>query len=298
MSANAQIKRHTFDFLKSASEPSRLFNIPTASVLQSTEFLFSSGSAFGVEGGRALLRKFTVGLGGIAEVEMSTSGVTNRLTGESETMPTSSFKVCLIPERFREISYLPDISVQLRSTSWKPLSGERENIRPEYTMADARGENLISIQNLEKRYSVLFLGVGKRWTFGGIQLGVSQTDVRTKEGIRYHTVYVDSYYRVDFDTIPAMRKSFIAPFGGIEIAANNHTRLIAEIQAIPIFDYSLMQRTIEISQAWLGVAGVRFFIAKWFSLDTGVKYQSDYHGIADAEINIGINIVIPIRQAL
>lgn len=289
----AQGKLKPLEFMKSASVPSRLFNIPTSDVLQSMEFSFSGGGAFGVEDGGALLRKFIVGLGGIAEVEISTAGITNRLTGEPENLSTSSFKVNLIPERYQSLGYLPNISVQLRSSSWRSLEGKEEKIRAEYTEV-SEGQNLVAI-NLKNRFSTLYLIIGKRWTFGGFQIGLSQTDVRTQKGVR--RFYDHAWNKDTWETIPEMKKIFTAPFGGVEIAANNNTRLMAEIQTIPLFDYDVKKRKMKISKAWMGVAGVRFFITEWFSLDTGVKYLSEHLGIADAEIDIGVNIMVPVRGA-
>jgi hypothetical protein len=41
--------------------------------------------------------------------------------------------------------------------------------------------------------------------------------------------------------------------------------------------------------------GVRFFIARWLSLDTGVKYLSSAKGIADSEVNVGLNMMVPLK---
>jgi len=45
----------------------------------------------------------------------------------------------------------------------------------------------------------------------------------------------------------------------------------------------------------LGIAGVRFFLTNWLSWDTGVRYQSNFAGIADAEINIAANLIVPLK---
>lgn len=284
--------------MRTASQPSRLFSVPTAEILQSMEISFSGGGAFGVEGGTAILKNFIIGLGGIAEVEFTTSGMTNRLTGKSERLPSSSFKVSLIPERFKNVWFLPDIAVQLRSASWQSLEGESDQLRSEYKgYNDQIAGNLHAINRLQKRFSILYLIIGKRISsLGSIQIGLSQTDIRTKGG--YQTIYLRDYGTYDTIDIQELQESFISPFGGIEIIANKSTRLMAEIQSVPLFDYNFKKKDIEITQTWLGVAGVRFFIMEWLSLDTGVKYQSDFDGIADAEIDIGINFVIPVKNMI
>jgi hypothetical protein len=284
--------------MKSASQPSRLFSIPSADILKSMEISVSGGGAFGVEGGKTLLRNFIIGLGSIAEVEFTSSGMTNRLTGKSESLPTSSFKVSLIPERYRDHWYIPDIAVQLRSASWQSLEGNNNALQSEYKAYSAyMNGNLHAIDQVQKRFSILYMIMGKRIPgFGSLQLGISQTDVRTKGG--YQTIYLPYQLEYTTDEIPEMKKSFLSPMGGFEIIANQNTHLMAEIQAIPLFDYDFKQEKVTISQTWLSVAGVRFFILEWLSLDTGIKYQSDFKGIADAEIDIGVNFVFPVNQVI
>lgn len=293
-----QSLKSPLESLKTASQPSRLFSIPTGDILQSMEVSFSGGGAFGIEGGTALLRNLIFGLGGIAEVELTTSGMTNRLTGKSERVPTSSFKVSLIPERFKGLWYLPDIAVQLRSASWQSLEGENSQLRYEYKAYSAEMDgNLHAVSQLQKRFSILYLIIGKRIpSLGSIHLGVSQTDIRTKGG--FQTIYLPHEGIFDTIEIQELQESFISPFGGLEILANNTTRLMAELHSVPLFDYDFKNKEIEITQTWLGVAGIRFFLAPWISLDTGVKYQSDFDGIADAEIDIGVNFVIPVKNII
>ncbi len=277
-------------FLKQASTPSRFFNLPTASVMRSMEITISGGGLVSVESDKTLLQKFNIGLGGIAEVEFSTSGIRNRLTKKSEQMPTSTFKVALIPERFRHYWFIPDVTVQLRSSSWNVLEGGNDRLVAA-VMDSYNGRNLLSIDNLQKRFSMLYLIVGKNFEYGGIHLGVSQTDVRTRQGRRFfYDANKDAYLS---ERIPEMDTQFVTPFGGVELVANDATRLIAEIQVIPAFDYDPRLEKLEVRQIWLGIAGIRFFLAQWFSLDTGVRYQDDYRGIADAEIDIGVNCVLP-----
>lgn len=280
-------------FFDQVSEPSRLFSVPTASIMKSMEVTLSGGGLVSVEGNKAMIQKFNVGLGGIAEVEFATSGIRNSLTGTSERMPTSIFKVALIPERFQHHWFIPDVAVQLRSTSWNVLDGSHDNLKTATTEAYA-GRNLVAIDNLQKRFSVLYLIVGKRFEFGGLHIGISQTDVRTRQGYRYYyDSMLDSHLS---ERIPEMDTQFVTPFGGIEIVANANTRLMAEIQAIPAFDYDPKQEKVEVNQLWLGIAGIRFLLTNWLSLDTGVRYQNDYRGIADAEIDIGINCVLPVAS--
>lgn len=282
--------------MQSASNPSHLFNIPTASVLRSLEFAFSGGSAFGIESGDALQKKLTVGFGGIAEIEFSSSGISNQLTGKTDQLSTTSFKVNVIPERIRIHWYIPDVAFQLRSSDWESLEGRQGHLRSVYSDTYVANENLVAIENLQNRFSVLYLITGKQWSFFGCHIGISQSDVRTKEGVRmfYHEDTKDIGYAM----IPEIQKNIISPFGGFNMKANASTALMAEIQPIPQLEYDFENKSLNIRRTWLFVAGVRFNVSQWLSVDTGVRYQENYVGIADAQIDIGFNVVVPIRDAL
>jgi hypothetical protein len=284
---------------KSISNPSRLFNVPTAYVLRTGEILISGGSSFGMESKGSLVRNLTIGLGGIAEAEISTTGQTNQLTGEAESFAMSSFKVNLMPEGLQRYWFVPNIAVQLKSSSWKAIKNESGSIRSYYTEASSfSGENLLSL-DIKERFSVLNLIVGKRWSFGGFQAGVSATDVRLKDGRRWY-YFLDSAGRYNdrIKNMSEVQKNYWTPIGGIEIKANDRTQIMAEIQSVPIFDFDVGSQSVVISKAWLGVAGIRFFISNWLTLDAGVKTQSNDHGIADAEIRLGGNCVIPVYDVL
>jgi hypothetical protein len=279
------------------SNPSRLFNVPMADVLRSAEICLSGGSSFGVEGNSALIRNLSIGLGGIAEAEFSTSGLTNALTGESESFAMSSFKVNLIPESLRRFRFLPNVAAQLKSSSWKSINNESGAIRPMYTdVASSTGENLLSL-GIQERFSVLLLIIGKRWSFAGFQAGVAATDIRLKNGRRWYSMTGPADSRGVYSSeIPEKQKNTWAPIGGIELKANDKTKIMLEIQSVPVFDFDVLRQDVVISNAWLGVAGIRFFIQDWLTLDAGVKYQSDDRGIADAEIRVAGNCVLPVND--
>ncbi len=70
---------------------------------------------------------------------------------------------------------------------------------------------------------------------------------------------------------------------------------MGEVQAIPLIDYNIISKQVQIKRTWRAIVGVRFFIASWLSLDTGVKYLSSAKGIADSEVNVGLNLMLPFK---
>lgn len=288
----SKTKPSIFRYFKYASVPTKNFSTPTGRVLNSLEIMVSGGSSFGIEETDGLLGRISFGLGGIGEIELTRSSFMDNLTGKQKSLPTSVFKVALIPQRFSQYWFMPDISLQLHSTPWSsnvdPDSRLRAGVKADYA-----GMNLSSM-NMENRFTTLYSIIGKDFNFLSLHGGITLTDVRVRNS--YQWIYHQDLGYSVYHEIPDMQKNIIAPFGNLSILANKDTRLMAEIQAIPLMDYNIRSQKVEIKKTWLAIVGVRFFITPWMSLDTGVKYLSSAKGIADSEVNLGVNFVLPVKN--
>lgn len=288
----SKIKSSLIKKFNSASTPTKNFSTPTGRVLNSLEIIISGGSSFGIEESSGFLGRISFGLGGIAEIELTRSSFMDNLTGKQKSLPTSVFKVALIPQRFSQYWFVPDISLQLHSTPWSsnvdPDSRLRAGIKADYA-----GMNLSSM-NMENRFTTLYSIIGKDFNFLSLHGGITLTDVRVRNS--YQWIYHQDLGYSVYHEIPDMQKNIFAPFGNLSILANKDTRLMAEIQAIPLMDYNIRSQKLEIKKTWLAIVGVRFFITPWMSLDTGVKYLSSAKGIADSEVNVGMNFVLPVKN--
>ena len=236
--------------------------------------------------------RIAVGLGGIAEVEFTRSSFMDNLTGRQKNLPTSVFKMAIIPQRFTQHWFIPYISLQLHSTPWSSNVDPSSNLKSAVT-ADYMAMNL-SRMNMENRFTTLYGIVGKDIGFISLFGGLTLTDVRVRNS--YQWIYHQDLGYDVYQEIPDMQKNLIAPFANIIIHANEDTRLMAELQAIPFIDYDIQSQQVEIKKTWRAIVGVRLFVTPWFSLDTGVKYLSSAKGIADSEVNAGINIIIPFKS--
>ncbi len=282
-------------FLKNfqfASTPTKFFSAPAATVLNSMEVMINMGSSFGIEEADGFLGRIAIGLGGIAEIELSRSSFMDNLTGNQKSFPSSVFKMSLIPQRFAHYWFVPNLSLQLHSTPWRsnvnPNSSLNAEVKAYYDASN------LSRLNMDNRFTTLYGIIGKDFTFIQLHGGISLTDVRVRNAYQW-IFHQDLGFDV-YETIPDMQKNLIYPFGGLSILANNDTQLLAELQAIPFIDYSIVTKKVEIKQTWQAIVGVRFFIARWISLDTGVKYLSSAKGIADSEVNFGLNFVLPFKS--
>jgi hypothetical protein len=116
-------------FISNRVDPPRLFSVPTAHVLGSKDIRLIGGGAFGVATSSSFLGTVGLGLGDIAEVEFSTVGLVNNLTQASPSVPTSAFKLKLIPENFLGLTFFPTVAIGIRSsTNWSDVQNERPMI--------------------------------------------------------------------------------------------------------------------------------------------------------------------------
>lgn len=282
--------------LKSASQPTKFFFIPTSKVLRSIELSFSGGSSYGVEESSGLLARFGLGLGGVAEMEFSTQQVANQLTGEETRFPSRTFKVQLVPERFTHNWFMPHVALQLKTTSWGSVVDREQRITMalESSFRDNYTNKSIQSLQLSTRFTTLYMVAGKDFGIGGFHVGASLMDVRTREGGQW--IYDTNTHRYDYFRFPELSKNIFQPFGGIYLNANESTQILAELSTLPNYKYNMKEKKIDITHAWIGIAGVRFFMFPWLSWDAGVRYLSSFDGIADAEINVSMNLVLPLKS--
>ncbi|MCF7804460.1 MAG: hypothetical protein K9N46_09480 [Candidatus Marinimicrobia bacterium] len=284
------------DQMKTASQPPKFFYTPTARVLKSMEVGLFGGSTFGGYEAGGFARRISLGLGGVGEIEMSSAHITNQLTGQGERLPARTFKIHLVPDQFRHYRYMPDIALALKTTSWGTNARKGRALSKTLELsfaAENQGYGLTGLA-LQSRFTSLHFIVGTTGSLGAIYSGVSLTDVRTRGGGQW--IYNKTTDTVDHYEIPEQQKNLIRPFGGITLNANESTQIIGEVSTVPNLEYNVEARRIDISDTWIGIGGLRFFMWEWISLDVGVRYLSTFEGIADTDINLGVNFVVPLQH--
>lgn len=281
--------------LNTASRPTKFYSIPTAGIPRTMEVVLTGGSSYGEKEGGGTRGAVGLGLGGVAELELSSTQVANQLTGRNSRFPAKTFKVYLIPEQLSRLPLMPHLAIQLRTADWGKAidTGDRiwEGLRQSYADAN-KGYDLQSL-GLQTRFTTLYAIAGFEGKLGGLYGGMSLTDVRTRGGTQ--AVLNNNTGLMEYMNFPPMQKNILKPFGGVLVNANPTTQILAEVSAIPSLDYDVGKKTIVIESAWCGIAGIRFFMLPWLSLDTGVRYLSTFEGIADSDINLAVNAVIPLK---
>jgi hypothetical protein len=247
----------------------RLFNIPSADVLGSLDLFLTAGGSFGAEKEKSFLGRVGIGLGDVAEVEFSSLSVINTLRVSSTSIPTSAFKM----RALRENGKRPALGWALRgTTSWQVLDSD----------ADAA--------SFETRLTKLYAVATKRIGTVAVHGGAGLTDVRVRN---------PRGWRFEDPGDGEMQKNLVAPFGGVSVQANPRTLVMAEVEGVPQygFEWAKACGPDDIKTVWAGVVGVRFYFAPWLATDAGVRYRSDFDGIADANIHVSANVLLPLAQA-
>jgi hypothetical protein len=246
----------------------RLFNVPTANVLGSLDAYLTGGGAFGAEKERYFVGRGGIGLGDVAEIEVSTWSVISTLRKTSSNIPTTAFKMRLLRER----KDLPAIAWALRgTTNWQQLDGSDPGV------------------SFKTRLTKLHVVATKsRGNVSG-HFGVGLTDVRVinPQGWSFEESEKDE-----------LQRNLIAPFAGVSVRANPRTLVMAEVDGVPQYAFTAEKanRSDAIKTVWAGVVGVRFYFTNTFATDAGVRYRSDFDGIADANVQASVSLLIPLAE--
>lgn len=289
-----QVERQKSDrfhrsFISERVDPPRLFSVPVTRVLGSLDISLMGGGAFGVATNQSFLGTVGIGLGNIAEVEFSTVGLVTNITRGSTVFPTSAFKLTLIPENKWHI---PSLAIAFRSSSnWQDVRSERSVLEADgYSAAAFDANKQVSGIGYGTRFTTMY-GVSTL-RLGPVSLhgGLSLTDVRVKD------LTVNFYFTDTHGDSLEKQKNLIGGFIGFDIESNPETKLMFEVKTVSNYRYNPESKEIDVSEAIVAIGGVRFFFNRWLSTDVGVWYQSNFIGIADMQIKMGLNIFVPVES--
>lgn len=265
----------------SSHDPRRLFLLPDANVLESLEANLGVGTDLfnsDVPEENPLppfLWHVGFGLGGVAEFELSSIEVINRLEGKGKPwLITGSLKFGLSEGRLLE--GMPAIAVfAQRSASW--LHKDKEGSF-EYKKSFTRFQFLAS-----KTFGPVRVQGG----IGGIVPGLSVYDINTKRHIAFPGVNADE--EAD-STVHKWRPSGGA---GLQWRANSRVSLIVEFNNLPKYDFELadasnkelpqdsVKMVLTKQEVWL--AGVRFSITRTALFDAGLLWRNTGNVARDLE---------------
>ena len=270
--------------------PSHLFNVPTAEVIASRDISLMGASAIGLSAGRSLFGNIGIGLGNVAEVEFSTVGLANNIARGNPTVTTSSFKIKLSPDNYFNWKRCPQLALAFRSSAnWKDVQSDYAVIKANGNWADEGISNI----NYNTRFTILYGIITLPFEKVKIHAGVSSTDIRIRDTAVDYYISESNY----FD--PAERQKYLTGgFWGFTLDQNPQTQIMFEVETIANWSFNEKNQRIDVKNDILAIGGVRFFFIDWLSIDTGVWYQGSYRGIADTQIKLGLNLLLPTSKII
>jgi opacity protein-like surface antigen len=259
----------------------RLFVSPTGRMLPSGVVSVAFGGAFASQGGSEWLGLFSVGLGGIAEFEVSTTHLLSNIFNFSEPIGTTSLKFRLLEWQLRD--RLVDIALALRSNKWSTISLSESDMSGPAANNPGGGSRGIYNIDFEAHLTSLYLMASTMaspaWS---LHVGLVSEEVRTRD-LQYDGYGSTPHPPGDF------KKTLFMLYGGAEHQINENTHSLFEVggRSKIEFDTGLQSMTAEV--VWYGMGGVRFYVTPVTSFDAGLRYRSDFTGLADTEIRAGLN---------
>lgn len=257
----------------------RLFSIPNSKIINSLDFSFLIGSSFGFADNTVVLGTLGLGLGGYGDIEIGSESLLGSMFSSSENFTNIGIKVKILTES----ENIPGVAIGIKANnSWNSSRNDGDFIRSSESGLYNAG---LRTADYESRMTSVYAVIGKMVIPGlTLQAGIDFAD------LRYKNVYVvfnegnSTYIQNEQE-----REAVINFFGGLEYHLNNRTILMFELQSYPFLKVSTTDGLIKASRRIVTVVGFRFFISKWLLLDTGVRYQDNYSGLAETEIRIGLN---------
>ena len=264
--------------------PSRLFSVPSGIVLPSLEMNLVLGSSFGLQEKQSFLGNVSFGLGDVAEFEISTAGLLGSLAMGTTNISTVGAKA----EIFSEASVVPSVALFINSSNdWENVRNDANALSAAATSAYKEGLRGLDYQT---RLTSAGIALSKHVQENVIAtVGFSLSDIRHKD-VHYVIYSLSSSSSADTE-----RNSQINVMAGIVVQLNAQTSFMVEAQSIPLFNFNITQQKIQIDRMYLGVAGIRFALGKAFSLDSGLRYQSNFIGLADVQMRIALNVIVSFK---
>lgn len=273
---SAEVKAQEFYFPHTLN---RIFSVSNANIMNSLDLSLFFGGSFGFTDNTGFLGTLGLGLGGYGDVEISSESLLGSMFDSKENFTNIGMKIKILGENGK----FPAVAIGIKTNNeWNSSSNDSEFIRTQEGGLYSEG---LRSANYDSRMTSVYATVGK--TFNSrlvLNAGIIVSD------LRYKNVYVIFNEGGSFFAQENQEKKMVINFfGGFEYPLNNRTILMFEVQSFPYLKVNTNDGTLNPSRRIVSVAGLRFFISKWLLLDSGIRYQDNYNGLAEAEIRLGLN---------
>jgi len=263
----------------------RMFSIPTGRVLNSLDFSLLLGSSLSFGRTNNYLGTVALGLGGYGDIELSSASLMGSIFNSEESFSYIGMKIKLLSENER----LPELAIGIKTNNeWNNSNRGSQDILS--NSSDLFNTGLRGI-NYDARMTSAYLSATKKIRdIVSVHAGLSFSDLRLKN---INTIY--NYWNAVYNHPEEEIKNIFNFFGGLEFDLNERTKLLLEVQSFPYVNVNVRNGHLETEKRVLGIVGLRFFISRWLLVDSGVLYQDNYKGLADAQLKVSLNGIWNLR---
>lgn len=257
----------------------RLFSIPTSDVYRSLDLSLIVGGSFGFEKVQGILGSLGLGLGGYGDLLISSEALLGSIFDKDQYFSSIGMKIKIL----NETDDIPGLAAGIKTNGgWNSVRSGSDKI---IAAGNELYENGLRTVDYDSRMTSIFLVLSRRVV----------PDVKLHAGIyysdlRYKNVFVLYNEGASFNADEKeQKKNLFTFFGGIDYTLNERTIFMLEVQSFPYMVVDHRNGYLSPKKRIVGVAGLRFFITDWLLIDSGIRYQDNYKGLADAELKIGLN---------
>lgn len=256
---------------------SKLYTVQTARVLNPLDVSITLGGAFGFERDNGFLGSVAFGLGGYGDIEMATSSLMASLFSRDENYGNIALKGKLYTADDRSWQ----LSAGMRSnSSWEGSSSDEEAIR-----TSAEDLYLLGLRYVDYKWRMTSLYISLTYSkYKDVNLhgGLTITDVRYKDAQLYFANSIWNYNPI------TVKQNMVNFFLGLDRRLNERTTMIAEVLSTPVIAVDAKNSKFMVERRYSGSVGLRLFVNRFLVLDTALRYQDDFSGIADTQVRVGI----------
>ena len=264
----------------------QLFVSPSAPMLESATINVSGGGIFGVDTRGSWRNHFRFGIGGVGELAFSQQEIFTNIFEGGATLRTRSLKIVAVPKVKFGNSFSTAFSGMVRSAGWTGQKSNYDYIRTQSGFADA---GLIHAE-FETRFAAFyFIGTAEIKSVS-LHFGPILTDFRYRN---LRLDYIDFGYTID----PKERsRKTKGGFIGFSKMVNPSTMLIFDLTTVPRLNLELETTSVFLTQDYLMLWGLRYFLHDYLSFDSAVRYYNPKSELSDIQVKLGVNLNLPVKK--
>ncbi len=264
----------------------QLFVSPSAPMLESASINISGGGVFGVDTPGSWRNHFRFGIGGVGELAFSQQEIFTNIFSEGATLRTRSLKIIAVPRLKFGKSFSTTFSGMVRSAGWTGQFSDYEYLVANADFASAG----LTHAEFETRFAAFYFIGTVEIKSVSFHFGPILTDFRYKD-LRLR--YITNDYIID----PKERsRKTKGGFIGFSKMVNPSTMLIFDLTTVPRLNLELETTSVYLTQDYLMLWGLRYFLHDYLSFDSAVRYYNSKSELSDIQVKLGVNLNLPVKK--